>query len=139
MMSFKQYLTEMRMTNPLSTLERHGEVKEKVDNRSIEIVLDATIPREMKDGTVLDFPADSTWIRVGRFGSDKPFELKSIQVADQLRGGATIALALVKRARELADEPIVLSDVRSPSGKRLAKAVERLGWTETKDGREWIK
>lgn len=112
MKTFKQYLTEVRILNPRSTLERHG--------------------------AIIDIPADDSWIRVRKFTSSEPFELTSIQVGSESRGSAIIALALVKRARELAGEPISLSDVRSPDGKRLAQAVRRLGWTETRDGKEWL-
>lgn len=139
MKGFKEYLNEVRILNARSTLDRHGAVTEKVDGKNIEIRVEHTKPMTMKDGSVLDVPADDSWIRVRKFTSSDPFELTSIQVGTENRGSAMIALALIKRARELANEPIVLSDVRSPDGKRLAQAARRLGWTETRDGQEWVK
>lgn len=139
MKSYFQFLNEIKMNNPKRTLERHGEVTEKVDAKHVEIKIEHYKPMTMHDGTVLNMPLSDSWVRVRRFTSGDPFELTSIQVGTEVRGSATIALALVKRARELANEPIMLSDTRSPEGKRLGKALRRMGWIEERDGREWVK
>lgn len=146
MITFKQfvkeeseYLTEFKIRDAKSNLERAGDVKEKVDRKSIEIEIDATYPLEMGDGTIIQAPAGKTYIRARKTSSESPMEVLTITVADELRGSATLALSLIKRVRELAGEPIMLSDVLSPHGKRLVKAITKMGWTEERDGRVWVK